>query len=58
MKTMTVQVKVWRKGNEIYLAIPKENIVSTIDNKYGSARCHKHLYGKLKKMLEELGFWE
>jgi hypothetical protein len=58
-KTVYAHMGIWRKGNQIHITIPKEAYFhTTVNNKEGSERCHKNLYSKLKRLLDENGCWE
>ena len=50
---------IWRDGEYIHITAPKEKYLhTTVNNNPGSERCHKNLYDKLKRLLEENGCWD
>jgi hypothetical protein len=58
-KTVYAHIGIWKKGEQIHITIPKEDwFHTTVNNNEGSERCHKNLYGKLKRLLEQYGCWE
>jgi|CryGeyStandDraft_6_1057127.scaffolds.fasta_scaffold135205_2 hypothetical protein len=58
-KTVYAHMGIWRDGENIHITAPKEKYLhTTVNSNPGSERCHKNLYGKLRRLLEENGCWE
>jgi hypothetical protein len=57
-KTVYADAGIWRQGEEIHIAIPKEpDFHTTVNKKSNSIRCHKNLYNKLQRLLQREGCW-
>ena len=57
-KAVYAHMGIWRQGEHIHLALPKEkDFHTTVNNKEGSIRCHKNLFNKLKKLLVREECW-
>lgn len=62
-KSVRFEVSIWRDANNsihIAAADPEikqiaPNFHSTVNNRDGSVRCHKNLYGKLEAVLDACG---
>ena len=58
-KSVYVHIGIWRDRENIHITAPKEKYLhTTVNNRPGSERCHKNLYGKLQRLLKENGCWE
>jgi len=61
--TITVALGVWAKQKKadgpitIRLSAGRKNFITTVNNKPGSKRYHKKLFGHLKKSLRDNGRW-
>lgn len=57
-KTVYAHMGIWREGENIHMTIPKEEYFhTTVNEKLGSDRCHKNLFKKLRRLLQENGCW-
>jgi len=58
-KSITFEVNVWRGDDgAIRISSKTEGFITTVNNNPGSERCHKHLYGHLKKLLIKYEKWD
>ncbi len=58
-KSVPMEVRVWygRKDGRIHLASKEHGWISTISDDPNSARYHRNLHRKLKKVLVDAGAW-
>jgi len=59
-KSVYVRMGVWlnSRTNAIHITVPSlGNFHTTVNDKQGSTRCHKNLYGKLKNILKKKKAW-
>ncbi len=61
MNYTKLNINIWRSNEDpsiIKIAFPETKEITTVNNKEGSIRCHKHLYNKLNNILLEDEKWK
>lgn len=56
-KTVNLKISIWYNEDDesIHISCKEPSFISTINDKEGNARCHKHLFSKFKLILESEG---
>jgi hypothetical protein len=58
-KTISTRVSIWYKpeSQSIALCFKDFGLITTVSDKLGRKRCHRHLYNHLRNILDRQGVW-